>query len=291
VPNTISVRSRFGLAGRELRYQESYEDQGREARFVLILVHGYQNSADGAGRSYSRLLAKLHIPPDFSVWEFHWPGDHPVKPVSVMTYSARTDRATLSGDLLAEKFVATELKRRHYVYIIAHSLGCRVALAAVKKIREQIAKDVYKGAQLRAVFLLAAAVPVRMCELNSQTPPPYDRPLDGSDEYVFYSRRDLALRFGFPLGQRAHGEWGEHGPAVGRDGHPRDGRWKERSNTRLRHGEYWASGHVAQNVSRLIGFQSIQLLETDPLPQDELAEEQLDELDTRERPLRAHRAA
>ena len=70
--------------------------------------------------------------------------------------------------------------------------------------------DIYCGARIKTVVLLAAAVPRLQC---SAFPYPFYGPLSMSDEHVFYSRRDHALGRAFDIGQKIYDEPGQ---AVGR---------------------------------------------------------------------------
>ena len=122
----------------------------------------------------------------------------------------RVGVAREAGDRLARHFLATEHTKGREVRIVAHSLGCRVALEALRIVRGMGAG--YAGGRIEAVFLLAAAVPVRRCEPTDTW---YPRPWQRCAEYVLYSRDDRVLRGAFRPGEYvADGEWG---PAVGRD--------------------------------------------------------------------------
>jgi pimeloyl-ACP methyl ester carboxylesterase len=228
---------------------------------IVILIHGYQNSADKAERSYRdfKSAMKFAVKPGAlgrfgTVWEFHWPGDHPLGAVSVGSYPVRVGTAIVAGDRLANLFLAK--RRGKTVRIIGHSLGCRVALQAVKRVLEM--GDDYRGAEIEAVFLLAPAVPVTRCETTGDW---YPQPFAGAREHVYYSRRDRALGSVFRAGQFV---FGETGTAVGREGRPVP-RWDTRTDTDLDHGDYWSSPSVAESVAwelqlrnlRPLGFRSL----------------------------------
>jgi pimeloyl-ACP methyl ester carboxylesterase len=189
------------------------------------------------------------------IWECHWPADHKWGLVSLATYPIRAQSAIACGWLLAEEFLG-KIRGAKTVTIIAHSLGCRVGLDAVKWIRDH--KADYTGAKVRALFLLAAAVPVEMCLPNGQAP--FSEAEEGSSEYVFYSHRDLAL-YGFRPAQFPIGAPAERGPAVGHDGRPAF-RWTNEESTGLRHKQYWRSSLIAERILELLGIRQVRRLST-----------------------------
>jgi pimeloyl-ACP methyl ester carboxylesterase len=262
MPNSLSVRSQVPgmVAGEVVAVDGSPQD--RSAPRLTILIHGYQNSEERAQQSYEAFEGALdragaRRPALGAIWHFHWPSDHPRKLVSIITYAVRVPEARSAGRLLAEGFLAT-LSPHQEVTLVAHSLGCRVALEAVRTIRA--AGAAYGGGRVRAVMLLAAAVPQLQC---SDAPQPYPAALAGATEHVFHSRRDRALGLAFDLGQRLYGEAGD---AVGREGRP-TGRWDTTTDTGLQHSRYWSSRFVADEVAQLLGGPSSSRLAVRHLPQ------------------------
>jgi pimeloyl-ACP methyl ester carboxylesterase len=216
-----------------------------QAPRLLILIHGFNTTEAEAEERYRKfqdelsgaLAGRLGLVGE--VWEFHWPGNHPIPEMSDLSYGPRVPIATLSGRELADYLAG--LGSHQAVNIVAHSLGCRVALAAIQEIRRMHDNGAYNGATIGQVFLMAAAVPVLFCQATREFP----TPAPGSSEHVLYSRRDLILLAGFRLGQR---DLGEPGNAVGRNGEPIY-RWSTRSDMRIDHGDYW----TASRVARIIG--------------------------------------
>src|SRR4051794_24091940 len=92
-----------------------------------------------------------------SIWGVHWPGDHESKAVSFAMFNDRIPKAYTSGQMLSEQWLSDRRGKR--IVLIAHSLGCRVALEAVRWLRTHSVA----GVEIDAVFLMAAAVPVRQC--------------------------------------------------------------------------------------------------------------------------------
>jgi pimeloyl-ACP methyl ester carboxylesterase len=223
----------------------AYEADGslvdlRSASRLVILIHGYQNSEFKARRSFAIFRSNLSgTVPREQVWEFHWPGDHPELFTSLATYPVRVPIATQAGEALA-RFLANHTYARSVV-IVAHSLGCRVALETAFR----IARDpTYRGPRIEHIFLLAAAVPTALCDRPAKR---FPAPIARSAEHVFYSPRDIVLAAGFPKFQAAVGPF-EEGEAVGYLGYP-DQRWTSRTGVCLAHGKYWGSRKVSRQVA------------------------------------------
>jgi pimeloyl-ACP methyl ester carboxylesterase len=258
--NVLSVRPQ--LPGDELR--EGVEivcaNPLSNSAVQVLLIHGYANSAGRARKSFDRFTHQLRprLPAATldgfrTIWEFHWPADEPhwFDPLGLDTLSSYAEFvpvAKRAGCLLADYLGRGDPRQR--VHIIAHSLGCRIALQAIRRIR--LLGGAYDGAQIGHVFLLAPAVPVRDCYRRTPLavrprPAPrfrYSESLPTSSEHVFYSRNDLALRLAPVMQRRA----GDRGPAVGIAGFPA-GRWATICDTQLGHTRYWRSPEVAQSVA------------------------------------------
>ena len=227
---------------------------------ILLLVHGFANPEDKAQGSYKKfadgLTAVNESFPDAwgAVCEFHWPGDDRRGALaSTVTYSFRVESAHASAIRLAS-FLHEEpgLTPDLDLYIVAHSLGCRLTLEVLREIAKK--KD-YKGPVVREVALMAAAVPVWDC-----LSPDGFKPDKTRQEHVLYSRRDMVLHYTFGIGQ---GIFGERHSAVGLKGRP-DKRWDTRTSTGLRHGEYWGNNKVARRASRILGIGPVELPEHYP---------------------------
>jgi pimeloyl-ACP methyl ester carboxylesterase len=231
----------------------------RLSRRTVILIHGFQNSENAARESYRKFYTSISGSLAFAdpritahFIGFHWPGDHWHVPTSKLTYPARIGDARQSGDRLAD-YIGDLRQSTESVILIAHSLGNRVALQAIKRIREKVTNDTYTGPHIDAVFLFAAAVPVTLCT----APDIYPTPLPGSSEYVYYSSRDRILGMIFQIGEQAYsGYWLD---AVGRTGAPRNDRWTDAWMTGYDHGDYWNSGRLAADLVRHMGFAATQV--------------------------------
>jgi hypothetical protein len=244
----LSVRSKDGRSrlARVVTREAGFRADLLKPRIVL-LIHGYNTSEDHASAAFSAFsqeLRRSHAGEAAGVlWEFHWPGDLPQGFRSKRTYSARVGDARNAGEKLAD--FLEDLERQQRLVIVAHSLGCRVALEAVRAIIDR--GNSYTGPRLRHVALLAAAVPDALCKFEATDSYPYC--LERCQEHVLHSPKDKVLRFGFPIGQR---DYGEPDHAVGLDGRPFN-RWSTRVNTWLDHGDYWTDPGVAIHIAKIAG--------------------------------------
>lgn len=220
----------------------------------VILIHGFANSQPDATRSYEIFRKKLNTVAwtdmserQIQLWGFQWPGDRPSRHDlferigSATTYPARIAVAEQAGEALAR--LLQRLGDRQEVVLVAHSLGCRVALRCLKYLRELRQSG---QARVTATCLLAGAVPEKACVPGAT----FGNPLAGCDEIVLHSTEDKVLRRAFPLGQAVYGESGR---ATGATGGP-DDRWRQRRNTYLDHGDYWGNVLVAELVGQLLQF-------------------------------------
>lgn len=223
-------------------------DQRLKRRQVTVLIHGYNNSQPDAEASYRRFRKKLarQVTPGRlrrigPIWEFHWPGDLPSPLWSKASFPARIADAEASGELLGN-FLAIRCRPETRVNLIAHSLGCHVALQAVESVSAANAPE-----RIRRVVLMAAAVPTLMCAGAEEEFGPHE----GTAETVLYSRSDRVLELAYPLG--AAGYWGIRAEAVGRRGNPAD-RWTTVVHTGLHHGEYWDTTTAVVPVAKALGI-------------------------------------
>jgi pimeloyl-ACP methyl ester carboxylesterase len=246
--NELSVRSR--TPGVTVAAKVTCVGNHEADQRLLILIHGFNNSCDEARTSYERFDRNIHDALRFryrstvgSLWGFHWPGNHENRTISALTYAVRVPDAQLSGERLAD-YLAEKTRSDQDIVIVAHSLGCRVALHALMHMRNRVR---YQGGQVRAVFLLAAAVPVELC---SGIEVPYAVKLQGAREYVFHSTKDKALRRWFSRGEYLYS--GLRATAVGRSGLPIE-RWTDDRPMKLGHSDYWPSPQVVKWIVLWLG--------------------------------------
>jgi pimeloyl-ACP methyl ester carboxylesterase len=225
------------------------------AERLIVLIHGYQNSADKAERSYHRMEKELRFLLGYknprllgTICGFLWPGDHDDWATSVGTYNVRVPIASTAGERLAALLASMHPSRR--ITLVGHSLGCRVIMHAIASIRD--CGDEYTGAIVDRIFLLAAAVPAASCEKGQD---PYGHRVGSNpswpQEYVFHSLKDKVLSLAFRPGERTvHGINSE---AVGRRGMPNN-RWTNTYATDFGHGDYWSADLVAGELIRSLGY-------------------------------------
>ena len=235
------VLSKFGLPRGHLR--------------LIIWIHGFNTSeysaADTWESSYRRVMEitnRNHL--NGTVW-FFWPGDASRNPaLSAVGYFAQVPDAVTAGRLLAQYVtrisgVTPGLK----VDLVAHSLGCRVALEAARNL-----SSTKTGSPVQTLLLFAAAVPEGLCLSGNR----YDRHL-AKREQILFSLSDTVLRRWFPVGQamaRRVGNDDHPGKlkeAVGYRGGPPD-RWTGRQEAPgYEHGDYWAGAESLGLLSTLYG--------------------------------------
>jgi hypothetical protein len=232
----------------------------------LVLVHGYATRREQAEANYRALGRNLdtlasgggsrRVAPTADVERFalHWPGDHPaetlhryipgLKPLNWASFAVRVPAADETGRLLAQ---ALGRCTRPRVVVVAHSLGCRVALRALHLLHHGDPGEIGSRRPVVQLVLMAAAVPVDDCLGKNEFALPPDS--EQSRCWVLFSAQDIVLRGAFPLGQALTDRFGE---AVGLHGRPHDGRWHRGVPTTFGHGDYWASGKAAREVHAVL---------------------------------------
>lgn len=230
-------------------------DRPVSQRELLVLVHGFNNHEQEAIESYActrrRQKSRITAPPlqqalDHMLGDAFWPGDAKWKGkldwADFLHYPAAIGTACVVGRALAD-----HLRGRSdvlTVHFLAHSLGCRVVLEAIR----QFALD--GGPKVGKVCLMAAAVPTYMT-------------CPGGDLYgaltlpealrVLFSPADEVLMTAFAPGQMLAGE-GLLPTAVGRYGDiPLHTGVIERDHIAgARHADYWGgSDNLASSLSEV----------------------------------------
>jgi hypothetical protein len=264
---------------------------------IVLLIHGYNNDKEQADQSYAALSLNLgdeHVRLNEQVWKFYWPSYvEPLTsqladtPIGVLAHH-RADGAHSNSALSGLSYPLQVLKARRVglvlgrflrnlqhrvgvpteVVFVAHSLGCRVVLEALRYMVRAGSVDSERQ-RIPAICLMAAAVPSFMVEPDGR--------LEGAallprTSYVLHSESDWVLRFTFPGGQwlasrmRRFPQYRDADPqepdgddnegrlpeAVGRHGNPGT-TWLRRGNTGLGHSDYWAHPATAPAVLRVLG--------------------------------------
>jgi Pentapeptide repeats (8 copies) len=141
------------------------------------------------------------------------------------------------------------------VVLVAHSLGCRVLLAALEWLLHT--QDSVREPHVLTALLLAGAVPVGECVY----PHRFTTRLPGACYVILHPHRDQVLRWFFAPGQFAFDQLAQ---AVGRYGRPESHRWDQRISTGLGHGRYWPSPVAATHLVRALSPLGLHLLPTLP---------------------------
>ncbi len=233
---------------------------------VVILIHGFNVDEPGGKAAYQHLCQNL-----IAIWGFPaplngmvgflWPGDVN-SPLSPLAYPFQVPKAEATGKLLADYLAVFSgpASMPLEIVLIAHSLGCRVALECVKAFPTSVAAK-RGSAVIKAICLMAAAVPEGLEHPQRDSDVPSDRWLFPTsvalpDRLVLHSRADDVLHYAFPPGELLAGEG--LATAVGRTGGPA-GVWnggKDMTSLQYGHGSYWVGTESAAQISGLLGMAS-----------------------------------
>lgn len=228
-------------------------------REVLLLIHGFNNDMEEARKAYEtfRLLIADRLGGrglDLAALGLvYWSGDADLGAIDALDFvSYPTDvRDALGSARVLAPFLAALVGPGRVpprLTIVAHSLGCRLALEVLKLFNDRDAVDV------RAVFLMAAALPVDLVQDGAELEAAARK---AADRLVLYSPGDNVLRVAFPLGQGLAYTMGfEQAPyfdAVGLYGEPAGFAPAVRClrsyfTMTAEHGHYWQDDFVAATV-------------------------------------------
>lgn len=221
-----------------------------DQRPMLIFIHGFANDESRARRSYAELSQSLCRRPGpvwgENIWWFYWPGDGRFAGESQLLYPYQISHARDAAAHLAA-FLGRPAGAGRRVVLVAHSLGCRVALETLRLLD---ARPDAGAVQVEGTCLLAAAVPVPMCKAGQ----PFGSTSLRRRQVALHSRSDRVLQFAFRIGQSARLDGGLWPEAVGRFGNP-DQRWAVQSrSTGLGHGEYYSAPATKVALRYLLGW-------------------------------------
>jgi pimeloyl-ACP methyl ester carboxylesterase len=130
------------------------------------------------------------------------------------------------------------------VRLVAHSLGCRLALELLRRFAVSL-----KATQVvfASVSLMAAAVPVGKADESGEFGPV----IQALRTQVLYSTDDRVLQLAFPIGETAALD-GLFPQAVGRHGHPEV--WSiPGARMNYAHGDYWPGKESSAAVVAFMG--------------------------------------
>ncbi len=181
---------------------------------LLLLVHGFNVSAREAAETYDgfaemqrTILGRTEgrYCEDRLVVRILWPGDADWGIASPLFYPWSIGRANQTAEVLAESLCRTCRSGLLFeVDIIAHSLGCRLALETIRCLQVKAGPR----PAVRRIVLMAGAVPTFMLDEDpgARLRRAYDEILrDPAPALSLYSGRDGVLSWAFPLGETAAG--------------------------------------------------------------------------------------
>lgn len=150
-------------------------------RNVLLGIHGFNVTQTEGVASLARLEKALGLVGESTFIGVLWPGDSFIK---ALGYSGEKTTASATGRYLA-RFCNERLGNAASISFVAHSLGARVTLEAVRRLDRKA-----------AMVCLAAAAIERTCLAAEYS----DAFANAENISVLASRQDEVLRFAFPFG-------------------------------------------------------------------------------------------
>lgn len=209
---------------------------------LILMIHGFNTTAAEAADGYAQfrdLVARQAPRLARQLCAVYWPGDSGLKGGG---YPWLVERARVCGAMLGDWLAEQERD----VVIIAHSLGCRLTLEALARLRE------HPGGPRIRVFLMAAAVPVGLVGQEERLAIASQR---AASVDVLSSRTDGVLAFWFRLGQSvAPGEAHVLPEAVGLRGLPGLETWSRTAEMPgYDHGDYWLGQRAASHLAHRLG--------------------------------------
>lgn len=222
---------------------------------ALILIHGYANSFSDALGSYDIFLD--HLAANFPTYvgqtaEFFWPGDSPLRVVSVLSYPNQIEPAIESAQRLSGYLWNLKGARNGPIEIdlVGHSLGCRVVLELLGLWTGGMPPNIRLG----TIALMAAAVLVKHVDQGGQLRAAATL---SDNTLVLHSEGDPVLHWAFPVGETAARE-SFFPTAVGRFGGPLQ-TWKQHfhmataAGKAYGHGSYWPGDESSNAVVLALG--------------------------------------
>jgi hypothetical protein len=253
-PKELSVREKARGGAVATAAIQSPPNLLKRSRRIVLLIHGFDVDFDSAKLAYARFVR--HIPLHTSartIW-IYWPGDQTNEIWSSVGYSLKPEVAEHSAHVIEEAI--SEAVRWRYpryqpleVSIVAHSLGCRLALELLNRITSLSGAGSLK---LTFVVLMAAAVPQFLLKAGGR----FDvTKLKVARLLNFFSKDDGVLKWAFRLGQFWESTanpvtWFLDRGAVGRHGLPSPvGENVEQFEGVRGHGDYWTDRGIAWTVN------------------------------------------
>jgi pimeloyl-ACP methyl ester carboxylesterase len=271
----VTLSYREDAVGGEVSARPKISDEPaiKQARHLVLLIHGYNNDTQAAKDAYEGFHARqrgLDADARYGIGrtfiEVYWPGDAAWGFASFLFYMGSIKRALKTAGQLAD-YLAGNIGNLVRIDIVAHSMGCRLATELLRALKDQPTTP-----QVERIVFMAGAIPTFMLEQRSPSRrlrPSYDRVLRAGARSL-YSGADMVLALAFPAGQSlAPGEEGFLPAALGH------ARWTDptipnnldqQENPGAGHGDYWGwntrsqplqcATIAAQNVRSYLQFPS-----------------------------------
>lgn len=151
---------------------------------VVFLLHGYNTNREKGRAALSRLAQKLSVTVNDAFVAVLWPGDHWTRAIS---YPFEGRDADDSAKELA-RYIDRVIARNTELFFVSHSLGARVVMETVKRLR---------GYPVRQILLMAPAID----DSSLANPKVYRGVSDAADRVaVLASRKDNTLKYAYPAG-------------------------------------------------------------------------------------------
>lgn len=225
-------------------------------RPLCLLIHGYNTTVAHARKSYGKLLDPIARRYGFDLdraWYVAWKGyldpfgsGEPFKLLSGPSYPLQVSAARRAGEALAQ-FILNCASGNYGspvpVIVVAHSLGCRVALEALRASSGPDGRS-----PVLALLLIGAAVPTHLLEGAGSLAGALT---SAGRRTAMCSRSDSTLFWLFPLGEIACGE-GPLPTALGWSGRPRPP-LSNRVWRRCGHSDYFDDAVTGDYLSDALG--------------------------------------
>jgi len=244
----ITLSYRHEPVGGEIRDVPVVSDGAAlaSAQHLVLLIHGYNNDMEDAVKAYEGFHARqrnLDGDARYGIGrvfvDVYWPGDGAWGIFSFLFYMKSIKHAVTTAGRLAA-YLAGRVAATIRVDIVAHSMGCRLAMELLRALSAQPSAP-----GVGRMVLMAGAIPTAMLGLKTPSRrlrPAYDAVLrEGT--HSLYSGSDMVLAYAFPAGQSlASGDEGFNPTALGHE------LWVEPSvplnlgqieNNQADHGDYW----------------------------------------------------
>ncbi|MHB1863688.1 MAG: alpha/beta hydrolase family protein [Gemmatimonadaceae bacterium] len=215
---------------------------------VLLLVHGYANSASAARDSWGAFLEGIAAV-KIGGWMprnptgLQWPGDEPIAGLNQASYPLKIDVSRDAARRMDAylRAMAGPGSAPLMLSVVAHSLGCRL----VAELLECLAQPPAHSVVVDRVVLMAAAVPTDRVDRGEELRAGVDW---AGGICALYSEGDPVLRLAFPIGETVGGD-GFFPTAVGRHGGP-GATWMvtrqmAHDGSLYGHSDYWAGPESA----------------------------------------------